>query len=212
MFFYDFGEKEGNFSFRTYNEGNLKGFRVSFPEQVEVIGYTVFPKNTGQDTCFINEGQKNSELYCEYLKEKENYEFSIQIKEKKEEEFFPNGIFYLRTPLDNTFSGKDLEKHSGLLMEFKLGEKYRCSEKCVTFEMGSNLIYNSNKNYFRIYPGFGKNGREDQLGGFNRFVINMYDYGEEKDQGVFLALSISLLAGLILIIFDHLTKRKTRKI
>lgn len=205
---YSFEKEFGTFSFKIISEKSKKIY-IHLPKQFNIneINITGFRKNDYYPKCKIESFFEDHQIICPSLPENQTLTFTIYLTNNPNDKFIPNGLFTINNVFPDSYIRYSDKTRSRDLFMFNLGEKYRCSETCFIYEMGSGLIYNSNKNLLRIYDPLNEGDYKYSWGKiekFNRFYINTYDYRKEKIKGILLSLGISIFAGLLVLIGDFL--------
>jgi len=212
LFEYNFKHQIGSLGFRIFNYQYMENFELALPEELEIYTYELNEDGYTISNAYCIYENHNSSILCSNLQNKTEYNLSVKVKERNNSRlggFYPNGIFYLVFPSLDSTTKYSMDFRSSSLFIFDLGGRYRCSERCVNFELGdANLTYNANKDFFRVYPIINDAGN---VGRFNRFVINMYNLRQEKWSNIFLALGISILSGVILLLFNLLFPLENKK-
>ena len=206
-FTYDFIKEEGILSFGFFDkEGIGDSFQINFPPQLAIISYTsTLPE-------VFNCENKGNYLTCTFENKLESLvTFIIEIagREDFEEEFLPNGLFIFGDVMDFTLSQNYGYEKDNILLNFNLGNKYRCREDCFIREMrADNLNYYPDGNNLVIYSLQGENDVS-----LPHFRLHTYSHEKKLLYGACLTFLISLLAGIIVVLLGgHPRYKKKTKL
>ncbi len=210
---YSFKEEKGFFTFKIYSDKS-KNLFLKLPEIFEISNLEISGFKEGeyypicQYSFFF--GAKN-EIMCPPIPGNRTLKFVINLTSYDKLSFSPNGIYSFSTSFNETSIKYFKDTYSKDLLRLNFGNKYRCSEHCFAYELGeANLMYNANKDSFRVYnlpkevnekEGWGKVGK------FTRFSINTYNFDVERKAEIFLSIGISILVGLLVLAGDFLLRK-----
>jgi len=201
---YSFNTNQGDLSFSFYgNTQKIDYIIINLPKELNLSNYSLkYEDNKSVNPCY--QSLNSPSIRCDNIIGNETIYVSLNVYDQNNS-FNPNGIFSFIFPSKDTYAYNYEDTYSYDLLRFDFGNKYRCSEKCYTYDYGnSNFTYNSNKGFFRVYSlpdGQGK------IGSSFRFVLNTYNFSKERNSSIWLALGISLLAGCIFFLLDIFKER-----
>ena len=204
---YDFEKERGKISFRFFDkDGHGNNFYMEVPEQLQIIDYSLSDPNILD--CNINEEQR-WHIFCEYkerLKEQISFVINISGKDVSEEKFQPNGLFIFGDIRDFTLSDNKGYEKNNVLLNFNLGNRYKCKENCFIKEMSSeSLDYYLDGNNLIVYSYQGENNVI-----LPHFRLNTYNFHWQVWSGAIFVFTISLLASSIVLFFQEINLRKLK--
>ncbi len=205
---YDFQKSLGTTNFRCWaGEVENPKIQVNFPSELVITSFNVYDSDTLENISLAKCTKNVNYLYCEFYGILENQlEFKINLKQNKStEKFYPNGLFIFGDVRDFSLLDNESSEKDNVLLNFNLGDKYRCQENCFIKEMSSeNLDYYLDKTNLMVYIPQG----EGEIINLPHFRLNTYNYSRKINYSFFLTLLISLLAGIIVLILDNRNKLK----
>lgn len=194
---YNFEQEEGYFKFRIGGAGNIDILNVDIPKQFNLTSVKIFNSYNQKEINF----SENLTVYSPggfSLKNlgTQNIEVLINLTSINTS-FQPNGRFKfnIEGASEVTLNDDFTEKHSGVLLEFYFGDKYRCLEQCFIIEkpINENITFFPNQKWLLI----SSEGNAKNIGNFVAFSMNTYNLQKKINANLKFGLGIGLLSSII---------------